>query len=219
MNRPIPYSFIVIEGNIGAGKTTLATKLAPEHQARLILEQFADNPFLPKFYADKEKYAFPLEMSFLAERYSQLQQELSKNDLFRPNLVSDYNFLKSLIFAKANLQPDEYDLYTRLFHIINNALPKPDLLVYLYHNTERLQQNIRKRGREYEQGIENEYLEKIQASYFEFFKQFPEQRILILDVNECDFVNSTEQYEALKSVFFMDFPKGLSRMKVPNPKK
>lgn len=211
---PIPYPFLVIEGNIGAGKTTLATRLAPDHQARLILEQFADNPFLPRFYADKEKYAFPLEMSFLAERYSQLQQELGKQDLFLPNLVSDYNFLKSLIFAKANLQADEYDLYTKLFHIINDALPKPDLLVYLYHDIDRLQANIRKRGREYEQSIQNEYLERIQGAYFDFFKQLPEQRILILDVNQNDFASNTSDYEAIKEVLREKYPIGITRIKV-----
>lgn len=214
MNTQLPYSFIVVEGNIGAGKTTLATMLAKDHQARLILEQFDDNPFLPKFYEDRDKYAFPLEMSFLAERYSQLQSELAKNDLFFPNLVSDYNFLKSLIFAKANLQADEFELYTRLFHIINDALPKPDLLVYLYHPIHRLQENIRKRGRNYEQSIPDDYLERIQTSYFEFFKQLSQQRILILDVGENNFPVVEEDYAKIMAVLAREYPQGITRLKV-----
>ena len=170
MKAELPYRFIAIEGNIGAGKTTLATKLSKDFNTRLILEQFADNPFLPKFYEDQKKYAFPLELSFLAERYKQLKDELSIQDMFRPQLISDYFFLKSLIFAKANLSSDEYDLYTRLFHIINDSLPKPDLFVFLYHDIGRLKENIKKRGRIYEQSISEEYLIRIQDAYFDFMR-------------------------------------------------
>jgi len=204
------YQFIAIEGNIGAGKTTLATRISKDLNTRLILEQFADNPFLPKFYEDQRKYAFPLELSFLAERYQQLKDELNRRDMFKPNLVSDYFFLKSLIFAKANLSKDEYDLYTRLFHIINDSLPKPDLFVYLYHSTERLQANIKKRGREYEQNISNEYLEKIQAAYFDFLKQLPEMRILIIDVNSNDFANNEAHYQQILNIIQKPYNAGIS---------
>ena len=145
------YDYIVIEGNIGTGKTSLATRLAEEHRAKLILERFADNPFLPKFYENPLRFAFPLELSFLADRYQQLQDELSKPDLFRQQIVADYMLSKSLIFAGITLKENEYDLYQRLFHIIHPHLPKPDLLVYLHKDVALLQRNIVKRGREYEQ--------------------------------------------------------------------
>ena len=133
--------------------------MAIDFNAKLILEQYADNPYLPKFYAEPEKHAFPLELSFLAERYHQLKNELNKKDTFQPKTISDYYFLKSLIFAKNNLAKDEYDLYVKLFNIINESLPQPDLFVYLYHTPERLQENIKKRGRSYEQNISDQYLQ------------------------------------------------------------
>lgn len=187
--------------------------LAKDFNTRLILEQFADNPFLPKFYEDQKKYAFPLELSFLAERYQQLKDELSRHDLFKPDLVSDYFFLKSLIFAKANLAEDEYALYTRLFHIINDSLPKPDLFVFLYHDIERLQQNIRKRGRPYEQNISNEYLLKIQEAYFDFIKQLPEQRVLVIDVNNSDFAGKKEDYLKILALLKKPYNAGITRIK------
>jgi len=202
----------VIEGNIGAGKTTLATKMAADMNARLILEQFADNPFLPKFYEDPEKHAFPLELSFLAERYRQLKEELTKQDLFQPKIISDYFFLKSLIFAKANLSPAEYELYTKLFHIINDSLPKPDLFVYLYHDVEQLLANIRKRGREYEQNISADYLVRIQSSYFEYIRQLPTQRTLIIDVNTLDFANNKAHYDHIVNMINKPYEAGITRI-------
>ncbi len=213
MDPESPYDFIVIEGNIGAGKTTLATKMSEEFNARLILEQFADNPFLPKFYEDPEKHAFPLELSFLAERYHQLKKELSNQDLFKKGIIADYYFAKSLIFAKSNLKQDEFELYTRLFHIIHDSLPKPDLFVYLYHDIDRLQQNIRKRGRSYEQNISDDYLIKIQTAYFEFLKQIPDQKILIIDVNSLDYANNASDYELLVKTLFKPYPSGISYLK------
>lgn len=208
----IRYNFTVIEGNIGAGKTTLAQKLAVDYNARLILEQFAENPFLPKFYAEPEKHAFPLELSFLAERYQQLKGELGNQDLFKPNLVSDYFFLKSLIFAQANLGNDEFGLYSKLFHIINDSLPKPDLFVYLYHDIDRLQENIKKRGRSYEQSISNEYLLKIQTAYFDFIKQLTDLRILIIDVNNVDFANNKNHYEQVLDIINQPYNIGINRV-------
>lgn len=211
-NLNATYNFIAIEGNIGAGKTTLATKLSKDLNTRLILEQFADNPFLPKFYAEPEKHAFPLELSFLAERHYQLKNELTKQDIFQPNIISDYYFLKSLIFAKANLGEDEFNLYAKLFHIINDALPKPDLFVYLFHSIERLQQNIKKRGRSYEQNISDDYLIKIQTAYFEYIKQLTDLRILIVDVNTIDFANNAQHYNQMLELINQPYSKGITRI-------
>ncbi|PXX96211.1 hypothetical protein DF185_20755 [Marinifilum breve] len=207
------YNFIVIEGNIGAGKTTLSHKISEERNAKLILEQFAENPFLPKFYKDPDKYSFPLEMSFLADRYNQLKKELSERDLFKSFTISDYYFMKSLIFSKQTLQDDEYTLYRQFFHIIYNSLPKPDLYVYLHSNVDKLLSNIRKRGREYEQEITAEYLLKIQDSYFEFFKQQQDLKFLVIDTNDIDFVNQGSDYEKItKAIFETECKHGLNRI-------
>lgn len=207
------YNFIVVEGNIGAGKTTLTNKIAKECNAKLILEQFAENPFLPKFYKDPEKYSFPLEMSFLADRYNQLKKELSERDLFKSFTISDYYFMKSLIFSKQTLQNDEYTLYRQFFHIIYNSLPKPDLYVYLHSNTEKLLNNIKNRGREYEQKISADYLAKIQESYFEFFKQQQNLKFLVIDTNDIDFVNNKEDYRKVKDcIFNAECKLGLNRI-------
>lgn len=206
------YNYIVIEGNIGAGKTSLATMIADEFNAKLILEQFEENSFLPKFYKDPDKYAFPLELSFLAERYQQLKSQLISQDLFKDFVIADYFIDKSLIFAQKNLQSDEFSLYAKLFNIINPTLPKPDLLVYLYVNIDRLKSNIKHRGRSYEQDIQSEYLERIQAGYFEYIKFYPETRILIIDTNTLDFVNKATDYLILKDIIFKDYSKGIHRI-------
>lgn len=207
------YNFIVIEGNIGAGKTSLSHKIAEEYNAKLILEQFAENPFLPKFYKDPEKYSFPLEMSFLADRYNQLKKELSERDLFKSFTISDYYFMKSLIFSKQTLQDDEYNLYRQFFHIIYNSLPKPDLYVYLHSDVDRLLANIKSRGREYEQEISADYLLKIQESYFEFFKQQRDLSFLVIDTNEVDFVNQELDYCKIKEcILNQKYDKGLNRV-------
>ena len=209
-----PYNYIVIEGNIGAGKTSLATKIADQFNATLILEQFEENSFLPKFYKEPEKYAFPLELSFLAERYQQLKTQLITQDLFKNFVIADYFIDKSLIFAQKNLPQDEYSLYSKLFNIINPTLPKPELLVYLYVNIDRLKNNIKHRGRLYEQDIKDEYLEKIQAGYFEYIKHLPETRVLIIDANTIDFVNKAEDYQALLDIIFKDYSKGIHRISI-----
>ena len=188
------YNYIAIEGNIGAGKTTLAHKIGDDFNAKLVLERFADNPFLPKFYNDNDRYAFPLEMSFLADRYQQLSDDLAQFDLFKNFIVSDYYIFKSLIFAQITLAKEEYTLYRRMFDIMYKEITKPDLYVYLYQNTERLLENIKKRGRDYEQNIEANYLEKIHQGYSGFIKTEPKLNTLILDVSELDFVNYTEDY-------------------------
>ncbi len=188
------YNYIAIEGNIGAGKTSLATKIATDFNAKLILERFADNPFLPKFYEDAQRYAFTLEMSFLADRYQQISDDLSQLDLFKDFIVSDYDVFKSLIFSKITLHEDEFKLYRKLFYLMYKDIPKPDLYVYLYQNTQRLQENIKKRGRDYEQNIADEYLEKINSGYLEFLKSQPDFNVKIIDISDKDFVANREDY-------------------------
>jgi deoxyguanosine kinase len=209
----IRYNYVVIEGNIGAGKTTLASRIADQFNAHLILEHFADNPFLPKFYMEPEKYSFPLELSFLASRYKQLKEELVPQDLFRAFTITDYYFMKSLVFAASTLTGDEYNLYRQIFYIIYGSLPKPDIYVYLHLNTDRLIQNIERRGRNYEKSITKEYLQKIQDSYFSFFKQNPENKYLVIDINDIDFVSDEEQYNKLiNTIFLEDYPIGMNKV-------
>ena len=206
------YNFIAIEGNIGAGKTSLATRISEDYNAKLILEQFEDNSFLPKFYKEPDKYAFPLEMSFLASRFQQLKDQLGNQDLFKSFTVSDYFIIKSLIFARKTLGEDEYNLYTRFFNIIYQQLPKPDLLVFLHLETPRLQLNIKSRGRDYEQDIQDEYLNKIQEGYFEFIRQQLDMRILVLDTNSLDFVGNKKDYQKIIDVIESDYPAGVHRI-------
>ena len=188
------YNYVAIEGNIGAGKTSLATTMSKEFNAKLILERFADNPFLPKFYKEPQRYAFTLEMSFLADRYQQISDDLSQLDLFKDFIVSDYDVFKSLIFSKITLPKDEFMLYRKLFYQVYKDIPKPDLYVYLYQNTERLQENIKKRGRKYEKEIQDEYLDKINAGYLEFLKSHPEFNVKIIDISKKDFVKNRADY-------------------------
>jgi 2-amino-4-hydroxy-6-hydroxymethyldihydropteridine diphosphokinase len=188
------FNYIAFEGNIGAGKTTLATKIAEDFNAKTVLERFADNPFLPKFYEDQNRYAFPLEMSFLADRYKQLSDDLAQFDLFKDFIVADYHIFKSLIFAKVTLQEDEFRLYKTLFDIVYREMPKPDLYIYLYQNTERLLDNIKKRGRSYEQNIPADYLDKINNGYLDYIKSQTDLNVLIIDVSDRDFVKNQEDY-------------------------
>lgn len=198
LKRPIPitekYNYIAIEGNIGAGKTSLSKMMSNEFNAKNILERFADNPFLPKFYEDKERFAFPLEMSFLADRYQQLSDDLAQLDLFKNFIISDYYIFKSLIFAQITLQKEEYALYRRMFDLMYKEITKPDLYVYLYQNTDRLLQNIKKRGRDYEQNIEASYLQKIHDGYKNFISTQQDLNVLVIDASELDFVNNKDDY-------------------------
>ncbi|GAA3556350.1 2-amino-4-hydroxy-6-hydroxymethyldihydropteridine diphosphokinase [Snuella lapsa] len=188
------YKYIAVEGNIGAGKTSLATKMANDFSATLILERFADNPFLPKFYEDMQRYAFPLEMSFLADRYQQIHEDLLQLDMFKDFIISDYDVFKSLIFSKVTLSEDEFNLYGKLFDLMHRNLIKPDLYVFLYQSTARLQANIKARGRHYEQDIANDYLEKINAGYLEFLKNQADVEVKIIDITDRDFVKNREDY-------------------------
>ena len=203
--------FIAIEGNIGAGKTSLARMLADDINALLILEQFEKNSFLPLFYENQSRYAFPLEMSFLADRYQQLKSKLSSPELFQSTIVSDYFISKSLIFARKTLQDDEYKLYSKLFSIISSSLPKPDLLVYLYSDIPKLKDNIRNRGRDYEQKIDDEYLQRIQSSYFEFIHNQSDMAIIIIDNSKLDFVNKEEDFTKIRNIILQNHSKGIHR--------
>ncbi|MEI7594447.1 MAG: deoxynucleoside kinase [Bacteroidota bacterium] len=184
------YKNIAIEGNIGAGKTTLATKLAKTLNANLILEEFSDNPFLPKFYINPKQYAFPLEISFLIERYDQLKMKQKTNQI----TISDYFFSKTLIFAKNNLDTDEYQLFEKTFKILDSQIAAPDLIIYLYLDVNRLQKNIKTRGREYEQNIKDSYLESLQNQYIQFLKAQKSPKIIILDINTIDFVGNEKDF-------------------------
>jgi 2-amino-4-hydroxy-6-hydroxymethyldihydropteridine diphosphokinase len=201
LERPISlaekFNYIAIEGNIGSGKTTLATMIAEDFNAKIILERFADNPFLPKFYEDNDRYAFPLEMSFLADRYSQLSDDLAQFDLFKNFIVSDYYIFKSLIFAQVTLQKDEFYLYRKMFDIMYKEISKPDLYIYLYQDTPQLIKNIKKRGRDYEQNIAPEYLDKIHQGYSSFIKTEENLKTLIIDVSQKDFLNNPEEYKEI----------------------
>lgn len=201
LKRPISleerYNYIAIEGNIGAGKTSLSHLISDDFNAKIILERFADNPFLPQFYKDQERYAFPLEMSFLADRYQQLTEDLSQYDLFKNFIVSDYYIFKSLIFAQVTLQPEEFRLYRRMFDLMYKEIRKPDLYIFLYQNTERLLEQIKSRGREYEQNIEASYLQKIHEGYSNFIHTEKNLNTLIIDVSELDFVKNPEDYQVV----------------------
>src|SRR5580698_5189783 len=183
------YNFISIEGNIGAGKTTLAHLLGKHLNARLILEEFADNPFLPKFYENQQQFAFPLELFFMAERYKQLKELLQTKDMFQNVTISDYLFTKCLLFAKVNLPDQEFRLYQKLFDILQAQVVQPDILIYLHAPVSKLQANIRKRNRSYEQSIADEYLFDIQETYTRYIRQH-NTRTIFVDVSNADFLDN-----------------------------
>lgn len=211
------YTYIAIEGNIGSGKSTLAGMLARDWQARLILEEFEDNSFLPKFYQDARRYAFPLEMSFLAARFNQLKRQLPEQDLFNASVVSDYIFTKCLLFSKVTLDEDEYELYYKLFDIIHQQLPKPDLLIYLHSPVEKLQWNIANRGRLYEQQIEDQYLLNLQNTYFDFLHSRTDMRVLMIDCANIDFVKNEDQYQQIRELASRSYEPGIHHFHLLEP--
>ena len=208
----IPYNYIVVEGCIGAGKTTLTKMLAQDFNAELVLERFADNPFLPKFYKDPLHYAFPVEMTFLMDRYQQLKSLLSARDLFTDFVIGDYFIDKCIIFSKNNLLTDEYNLYKNVFDTISSFLPKPELILYLYNDAEHLLQNIAARGREYEQNITADYLNNIQDSYISYFKQHASIPIILLETAKLDFVKNPDDYERIKRILEERYEAGIHRI-------
>ena len=210
------YKFVVIEGNIGVGKTTLATMLAKDFDARLIFEKFEENPFLPKFYKDPEKHAFPLELFFMAERYHQLKKQ-KEQDLFQPITIADYFFMKSKLFAQNNLQKDEQQLFNSLFEIMLSSLPNPNLLVYLYADVERLQKNIKSRGREFEQEIPNEYLQDIQYKYLDYLRKQNDFPVLLLDISKVDFKDDKKVYSRIKQLLKNPYKLGIHQFNLAEP--
>lgn len=205
----IPYNFIAIEGNIGAGKTTLCRLLAAETNSRLVLEQFSDNPFLPFFYENPERYAFSVELFFMTERHKQMQECLTTGDLFQQRTIADYFFLKTLLFAKNNLTDEEYRLFKRLFNVLNSTFSKPDLLVYLHRPVEELLSNIQQRGRSYEQDISADYLQQLQEAYFEYFKNEQEIPIVVIDLSNVDFLHERVFYKRIVNILQQPYAKGL----------
>ena len=216
MKNPFPYRFIAIEGNIGAGKTTLCHQLQKDFDCRLVLEQFTDNPFLPYFYENQERYAFPVELFFMTERHKQLQQNVTQQDLFQELIIADYFFLKTLLFAKNNLNSEEYRLFQRLFHILNTSFPKPDLLVFLHRSVDNLLKNIKSRGREYEQEITSEYLQGIQNTYYEYFRTENTTPILIIDVDEINFLTSKRHYDMIIDALSKKYEAGVHHLSFVN---
>jgi deoxyguanosine kinase len=208
------YHFITIEGNIGAGKTTLAHLLAKHYNARLIVEQFADNPFLAKFYENPQQYAFPLELFFMAERYKQMKELVHTNDLFQHITLSDYLFTKCLLFAKVNLPEQEFRLYQKLFDIIDKQLVQPDILIYLHAPVSRLQQNIKKRNRPYEQSIQDEYLFSIQETYTHYIRQHNIKTIFV-DVSGADFLGNEQHFQVILDALEKDLDEGQHYFTLP----
>jgi deoxyguanosine kinase len=207
-----PYNFIAIEGNIGAGKTTFCNMLAQDFDCRLILEQFTDNPFLPLFYDNPERYAFPVELFFMTERHKQLQEALATVDMFTPLSISDYFFIKTSLFAKNNLKDEEFRLFYRLFEVLNSTFPKPEILIYLHRSVDNLLTNIRKRGRGYESDITAEYLLEIQNVYFEFFRTEKNMPIVVVDMGDVDFTEDKKAYTQLVDILNNSYPKGMTRI-------
>jgi deoxyadenosine/deoxycytidine kinase len=208
------YHFITIEGNIGAGKTTLAHLLAKKYNARLILEEFADNPFLSKFYENPQHYAFPLELFFMAERYKQLKELIHTKDLFQSVTITDYLFTKCLLFAKINLPEEEFRLYQKLFEIINQQLAQPEILIYLHAPVNKLQENIKKRNRSYEQSIKDEYLFNIQQTYTHYIKQH-NIKTLFIDASNADFLGNEKHLQVVMDALEKDYDFGQHYLVLP----
>ncbi len=208
------YNFVTIEGNIGAGKTTLAHLLSKHYNARIILEEFAENPFLPKFYESPEQYAFPLELFFMAERYKQLKDLLQTKDMFQQITVSDYLFTKCLLFAKVNLPDEEFRLYQKLFDIINPQIIQPDILIYLHTPVIRLQENIKKRNRQYEQGIASDYLFSLQETYTQYIKQH-NIKTLFVDASNADFLGNDAHLKVITDALNKEYENGQHYLVLP----
>jgi deoxyguanosine kinase len=209
-----PYNFIAIEGNIGAGKTTLCNMLAQDYNCRLILEQFTDNPFLPLFYDNPERYAFPVELFFMTERHKQLQEAFANTDMFAPLSISDYFFIKTSLFAKNNLKDEEFRLFYRLFEVLNSTYPKPELLIYLHRSVDNLLGNIQKRGRDYESDISAEYLLEIQNVYFEYFRTEKNMPIVVVDMGDINFMEDEKAYIRLVEIMKNKYPNGITNYKI-----
>ncbi len=207
-----PYKFIAIEGNIGTGKTTLCRRLQADFEADLILEQFTDNPFLPFFYKEPERYGFPVELFFMTERYKQLSSFFAEPNIFNPQIFSDYFFIKTLLFAGNNLNEEEYRLFHRLFSILNKEIPQPDIIFYLHRPIENLMANITKRARGMEVTIQPDYLLNIQNAYMDYFKNIVDFPVVILELSNMDFVDNKQDYALILEYMQQTYPPGLTHV-------
>lgn len=214
MPSTIPYRFIAVEGNIGAGKTTLCHQLSDRLGCALVLEQFTDNPFLPPFYEQPERYAFPVELFFMTERHKQLLEHFAQPDLFRSLTVADYFFVKTLLFAKNNLSEAEFRLFQRLFSVLNATFPKPDLLLYLHRPVPVLLKQIKKRGRNIEQNIAPDYLAEIQEAYFDYLKSETETPVVLLDLDDADFQSDPGVFEKILLLLTETHPQGFTQRRL-----
>ncbi len=209
-----PYEYVSIEGNLGSGKTSLVTKLSRDYNGKEILEAFENNPFLPLFYDNPQRYAFTVELFFMTERFKQLQDQLASPDLFSSCTFSDFFFTKSLLFARKNLESEEYRLFQMLFSVLSKSFPAPDLLVYLHRDTKHLLNNIKERNRSYEQNIQEDYLLTIQDSYFEYLRNITSFPVLILDLQDLDFIRNQKNYETIKFIISQKYTPGVHRLTV-----
>lgn len=207
-NAPFPHQFLAVEGNIGAGKTTLCNLISEQFGSRLLLEQFTDNPFLPFFYENQERYGFPVELFFMTERHKQLQEHFAQPDLFQLTTIADYFFVKTLLFAKNNLNDEEYRLFQRLWQVLNQTFPRPDVLFYLHRPVDILLKQIEKRGRDYEKNISGEYLAEIQNAYFDYFKSEVNVPIVVIDLNDKNYLDDKQVYSDLIDIFSKNYPNG-----------
>jgi deoxyguanosine kinase len=208
------YHFIAVEGNIGAGKTTLSQLLSQHYNAKLMLEEFAENPFLTKFYENPKQYAFPLELFFLAERFKQQQDLIKTADLFQSVTISDYLFTKCLLFAKVNLPEEEYRLYQKMFDVFQQQLATPDVLIYLHAPVSKLQSNIKKRNRKFEQSIPDEYLYKLQETYTSYIKQHNIKTIFV-DASNADFLYNEAHFKLITDALEKDLEEGQHFINLP----
>ena len=212
----IELRYIAIEGVIGAGKTSLAQKLSTKLGSNLILEQFEENPFLEKFYTDRNRFAFQTQMFFLINRYKQ-QQQLNQQELFSKYIVSDYIFEKDKIFAYLNLSGEELKLYESIFPLLERDIPKPDLVIFLQSSNDRLMNNIKLRGRKFERNLTRAYLSELSEAYNNFFFKYSNTPLLIVNTSEIDFVNTEEDFDELYEQIFRE-DRGFIEYFNPEPK-
>lgn len=213
-NNPFPYNYIVVEGNIGSGKTSFCQKLGNQYGCKVILEDFEENPFLPFFYENPERFAFTVELFFLTERQKQLQRHLVNQDLFTSFTVADYAFIKSLLFSRKNLTEEEYRMFNKIFNVFNSSFPQPDIIVYFHRGIPELLKLIKSRGREYEQDISDAYLQNIQNSYFEYFRNILSFPILIVDITDVDFLSNEVHYKTVESLLKKKYQPGVHRVSI-----